>query len=79
MLLSSLLQIFRQILSFHFFDDISHLDRIAYYRILSCFLLLNYFEHRVFMEQLKILAFVVGYLLLEDVFVFFLLSRFGCL
>ena len=60
-----------QVISLNLLDNLFHLDWIANNRIPSFLFLTLDLEHRVFIQEGKILALVVGDFFLEDVFKFF--------
>jgi len=72
-------EVLRHILFFDFFDDVSHFDGIVKKGVSSCFFFLHDGIHGVFVEELEVLTFGVGDLLLADVLAFRVLATIGCL
>lgn len=67
-----LLQILRQILLLYFLDDIPHLDGVIGDGIPHSFLFPHDLVHGILVQQLEVLTFLIGYLLLEDMFEVFI-------
>jgi hypothetical protein len=78
-LLPAFLEVLGEVLFLDLLDDVPHLDGVVDYGIFFGFFVLHDLEHGIFVEELEILTFSVGYFLLEDVFAIILISRFGCL
>lgn len=66
MFFPSFLEILRQVLLLHFLDEVPHLDGVIGDGIPYCFLFLHDLVHGILVQQLKVLALIIGYLLLED-------------
>lgn len=69
-------QILREVLLLHLLNDVAHFNGVIRDRVFIRLFLLHDLKHRILVQQLEILTFLVGYFLLEDMFEGFL-SRLG--